>query len=51
MNISLGIVEWEELEEKDRSTPGALGKKLAVVLNVIALATLASWVPISKLPL
>ncbi len=44
MNISFGIVEWDESE---RSAPGTSGKKLAVALSVIALATLAlaSWVP------
>ena len=38
MNISLGMVEWEESR---RSSPRALGKKLAVVLSVVLLAALA----------
>lgn len=38
MNISLGMVEWEESR---RSAPGTLGRKLAVVLSVLTLAALA----------
>ncbi len=42
MNISYGIVEWEE---NQRLAPGTLGKKLAVALSVLTLAALAlgSW--------
>ena len=45
MNISLGIVEWEEWEENERSAPGTLGKKLAVALSIVGLAAMAmgSW--------
>ncbi|GMR10116.1 MAG: hypothetical protein BMS9Abin28_0937 [Anaerolineae bacterium] len=38
MNINLGMVEWEEGR---RSSPGRLGKKLAVALSVVLLAALA----------
>ena len=38
MNISLGMVEWEESR---RSTPGTSGKKLAVALSVLLLAAMA----------
>ncbi len=38
MKISLGMVEWEESR---RSSPGTLGKKLAVALSVVLLAALA----------
>ncbi|MFQ5942912.1 MAG: hypothetical protein ACE5JF_05100 [Anaerolineales bacterium] len=38
MNISLGMVEWEE---NRRSAPGTLGRKLAVALSVLTLSALA----------
>lgn len=45
MNISFGIVEWDEWEENERSAPGSLGKKLAVALSIVGLAAIAmsSW--------
>ena len=42
MNISYGVVEWED---NQLSAPGSLGKKLALALSVLTLAALAlgSW--------
>lgn len=38
MNISYGVVEWED---NQRSAPRSLGKKLALALSVLTLAALA----------
>lgn len=48
MNISLGVVEWEE---QRRSAPSTLGKKLAVTLCALTLAALAmgSWLEAHEL--
>ena len=42
MNVSLGMVEWEEGR---RSAPGTLGRKIAIALSVASLSALAigSW--------
>ena len=48
MNVSLGMVEWEESR---RSAPGTLGRKLAFALSVLTLAALAlgSWLTATDL--